>query len=609
VTKSSENPKRLPFILLPLVAALLLFIGYRFLAGEGNGWKQIISSDGVGYYAYLPSLIIHADPSWENFTRADAARNPGTAYNPQFLTEVNGRPVNKYFAGEAILLLPFFLPALLLSWITQSPVDGLSFWFQLLAGTAALFYLVCGLYYVRKILASLGFGNMPSAVATMSVFLGTNLLWYSLGGPTMSHVFSFFAISSFLWHCMEFDRQGSDRTAVCCGILLALVILLRPVNLIILLAVPLLLKNKGPADFFSSLAGSRKPGFFGAFILLLLIQPVLWYLQTGHWIISSYPGEGFNLDSPRIADFLFSARRGWFVYTPLMAVALLGLFFLPGKRFIKPATLIAFLFAVVYISSSWWCWYYSDGYGQRPMVDFYPVFAIGMAALLDRSKQVPRLALLTLILFLTVLNLFQTWQFSSGIISSDNMTSAKYRHVFLRSADSFRNTLGGCREEPFYRADLENPLFESVNRFDSLIPGWINDYPEKSSKGNVFHFRQAVEFGPGVSIRFDSLSAGPSNLYCQVSFRIMDIETGASNKAKLVVKADSLRSWYSYYNAVPLNDLPFFGKGYWREMIFTFNMPVIANPGCHIMIYLWNPGRTTFLVDDMKIKLFGKIPD
>ncbi|MCB0815419.1 MAG: hypothetical protein KDB87_19920, partial [Flavobacteriales bacterium] len=61
-------------------------------------------------------------------------------------------------------------------------------------------------------------------------------------------------------------------------------------------------------------------------VLLLLSY---WKVYGGAWIFDSYqnPGEGLDLFYPHLHRFLFSFRKGWFIYTPLMLVAAAGLLF------------------------------------------------------------------------------------------------------------------------------------------------------------------------------------------------------------------------------------------------------------------------------------------
>ncbi|TRZ75583.1 MAG: hypothetical protein D4R97_02210, partial [Bacteroidetes bacterium] len=361
---------------LGLIAVILsiLFVHSRFLEGDGNGWKRIITSDWAGYYAYLPSFLIYGDPGWDKFTATERKVYGHSDYNPQYLTEIRGQPVNKYLAGEAILLLPFFLFALLFSWIAGTEINGLSLYFQLFTGLGSLFYLLAGLYYLRKILGFLRFREMTISFVLITLALGTNLLFYSTDKPAMSHVFSFFTIILFLWIFIRNDHKLSASSACLLGFLIGIIILLRPVNVIPLLAIPLFLRPR-PHSLSQQYSAFLNPVLILSLVLTVSMQLILWYLQSNQWVIRPYPDEGFYFLKPRIADFLFSFRRGWFIYTPVMLLATAGAFFLPGKKFRDTAGFLLFFVLLIYISSSWWCWYYGDGFGQRPVIDFYGVFA------------------------------------------------------------------------------------------------------------------------------------------------------------------------------------------------------------------------------------------
>ena len=606
---SSLSGKWLGFLCLVIA---LFFLYSRFIAGDGKGWKSMISSDGIGYYAYLPSFIIYGDPRWEKFTASERKIYGRPDYNPQYLTAINGHQLNKYFSGEAILLLPFFLTALFLSWITGADVNGLSFFFQLFTGLGSIFYLFAGLYYLRKITVNFGFSETAIAVSLTAAVAGTNLFYYSLMQPAMSHTFSFFSINAFLWSSICLAKTPSCQARIMTGIMLALIILLRPVNLLLVLVIPLFLNGAASSAFIKNILSLKRPGFIISFVSILLLQPVLWYLQTGHWLIMSYPDEGFYFLRPRICDFLLSFRRGWFIYTPLMMPAMAGILYMPGKKLRNICIFMLFISVLIYVSSSWWCWYYGDGFGQRPLVDFYGVFIILLAALLSRIQTKPkRIILFIFICSCIFLNLFQTWQYRKRIISSDNMNRDKFAYVFLRTADEYRDCLGGASEEPFYRADLRQPLVSLSNGFELPQPRWFGQESwitaDNAAEGKaVFLFTPVREFGPGIELRFDSFSLESTMLFCNISLMIRDSIPGASNLAMMVINVDSLNLGYNFYNAFRLNDIPVQISGTWRPARYCLNLPKIINPSARIKIYLWNPGHGTFMVDEMRILLFGR---
>jgi hypothetical protein len=161
-------------------------------------------------------------------------------------------------------------------------------------------------------------------------------------------------------------------------------------------------------------------------------------MQTGNFIVWSYSNEGFNFKEFHFFDILFSYRKGWFVYTPIMFIAVLGglitLHRQSGFRFFSG---LLFFILVTYILSSWWAWWYGGSFGLRAFIDFYPAFAL-LLALFINSLRAKSLKIFVLFLaFLCVgLNLFQTKQYINNILPWDGMTKEKYWKIFLKSKPS-----------------------------------------------------------------------------------------------------------------------------------------------------------------------------
>ena len=63
-------------------------------------------------------------------------------------------------------------------------------------------------------------------------------------------------------------------------------------------------------------------------ICIASIQLGYWKYTSGKFIINPYgasnAGEGLELLNPHLLEVLFSFRKGWFIYTPLMLFTLVG---------------------------------------------------------------------------------------------------------------------------------------------------------------------------------------------------------------------------------------------------------------------------------------------
>ena len=87
---------------------LAFFFSMRVFNDGPPGWKHIITSDGRGYYAYLPALLIDHDPTFAKMAEREARMLGYAHYRPGYLVKSGDKTLNKYFAGEALLLSPFF---------------------------------------------------------------------------------------------------------------------------------------------------------------------------------------------------------------------------------------------------------------------------------------------------------------------------------------------------------------------------------------------------------------------------------------------------------------------------------------------------------------------
>jgi hypothetical protein len=167
---------------------------------------------------------------------------------------------------------------------------------------------------------------------------------------------------------------------------------------------------------------------------VLLPQLFFWKVNTGHWLFYTYGQEGFFFDRPRFFLGLFSYRKGWLVYTPLMIFALAGIPLLlkNAREFFWPVVVMLPLH--LYIIFSWWDFSYGGSFGARPMIEFYALLSLPLGALLWYFKKnilIFRTLQLAMLL-LVMLNLFQTLQYKYGIIHFAEMSGKAYWASFGR---------------------------------------------------------------------------------------------------------------------------------------------------------------------------------
>ena len=195
---------------------------------------------------------------------------------------------------------------------------------------AGLFYLLGGLLFLRAFFRLYYFKDWIISISILLLFFGTNLMAYALLMPSMSHIYSFFFIAGFLYFMKNFSLQKKSKYLFFGTVFLAIIIVIRPLNGIIVFALPFLAGSWLALKEFFTAVFKPKRVIISLIVVfsILFIQSYFWYLQCGKWIVWSYGNEGFCFSKPYVWQVLFSFRKGAFVYTPLLIVSVIGLFVL-----------------------------------------------------------------------------------------------------------------------------------------------------------------------------------------------------------------------------------------------------------------------------------------
>jgi hypothetical protein len=420
-------------LLLIFISWLSWFVKYREYERNHIVW------DVISYYSYLPATFI------ENDLKLSFIDHHEDEYSHKYWPErtAAGAKVIKTTCGLSILYLPFFLGGHAVAKLTGAAADGFSVPYQFGLLLGSLFYVFIGLVFLRKLLLFY-FNDLTVAITLLVVFLGTNLFWYSTRDALMPHAFLFSIISVLLYNIKRWnDRVTFTRTLIT-GLLFGLLCLIRP-TMIFLSLIFLLYDIRNFTDV------KRRSRFFWShrkyllvlvtgFIIPIIPQLLYWHYNTGQWIFYSYGEERFYWNHPHIYEGLIGFRKGWLLYTPVMILAITGFFVFKKFSEFKSGVLTVFIILLI-VNFSWWAWWYGGSFGQRSMIDIYPLLAIPFANFisntLNKSKLV-RTGTGLLLVSLIYINVFQTWQFERGIIHYDGMTLKSYGAGFLkRSVSSY----------------------------------------------------------------------------------------------------------------------------------------------------------------------------
>jgi hypothetical protein len=396
-----------------------------------NHWKGVLEADAKGYYAYLPAVFIYHDLNFNFFDSIEKEKyyDENLFYDYR-IGASNGKIINKYYCGTALVQSPFFLIAHYLSYLFDYDTDGYSKLYPIFICIAALFYLLLGLLYLDSILKLYQITTKHRIVVLIAAVFGTNLFYYTIGEPGLSHTYSFTFISAFVYYTKLYFNSFQPRLIIVIGLILGVIILIRPINGLIIFIIPFLALNFGTLQQgFKELINSKIHFVIGflACITIISIQLLYYKLATGEFFVYSYGEEGFNFLQPHIFDILFSFRKGLFLYTPTFLLSLTGLYFLGKSSKFEFYSIIAFLLLIIYVFSSWWMWYYGGSFSSRVFVEYISIFMILLAITFNQLKsKFLRKALFAVTFLFIVLCQIQTYQYRYYVIHWADMTKEMY---------------------------------------------------------------------------------------------------------------------------------------------------------------------------------------
>ncbi|MDQ3047574.1 MAG: hypothetical protein M3R27_08515, partial [Bacteroidota bacterium] len=412
---------------------VMVFFAVTFCI-SGLHQQNRLKIDATSYYMYLPAVFLHNDLELKYIDQDPAFYKELTWYN----TLPGGERIIKHPMGMSVMLMPFFFIGHVVAYLGNFRCDGYSLPYQNAMSIGVLLYFLAGLHFLRKLLLNY-FSETVVAVTLLLVVLGTNLFWYLTYEAFMSHGISFSLICICVYFFDKWILHGVRNDLIRFSVLFGLLLLIRPV--LILLMIYFVITGIGSLGGWRRTALFIKPRIFSVLtasgIIFLVCLPQLLYFKyiTGEWFFDFYREDRFYFTQSEWLPFLAGFQKGWLVYTPLMGFAIAGLVPLYKQKREMFYAILATLLSCVYVFSSWWWWSYGYCFGMRVMIDFYGVFSIPLACfisfLFSNRKRIIISCLIST--FLVALNLFQTWQFSQGLIHFDCNTKESYFHGFFQT--------------------------------------------------------------------------------------------------------------------------------------------------------------------------------
>jgi len=425
---------------------------------------------------------------------------------------------------------------------------------------------------------------------------GTNIVYYVFVEPSMAHIYSFALISGFIYVIIKTNEKNNTWWWVLAATLLSLTIITRPTNGIFIFLIPFVAGSFSKLKQILIAFFTNYKALFLSVIassVVLLVPILLWYLQTGHFIVYSYGEEGFNFSEPHFFIILFSYNKGWFLYTPVAFVSMFGFAGLYKENKFRFFVLLALLVVHIYITSSWWVWHYTSKYSQRVFIDFYAIIGILLAYMLMfvQQKKNFKNIIYTILSILIFFNLFQFYQHYKWVFPYGNITKEIYW-------DSFSGIVPKARV--FISEEKIENKKHIINDFEKNL-GWGNETCIASYKGNKVAILDSsnvfsVEFRDTFPAHFSS------------GKRIIKIGTDIFSNLKysdasLVTEFQIEDKTYSYNS--------FFLKTYnkqnkWVHVDYALYTPEPITPIDFVKIFFFNGNPLeTLLVDNMSIEFIS----
>ena len=273
---------------------------------------------------------------------------------------------------------------------------GLALPFKLSAGIAGIAYATAGAWLCYD-LARRVYPAAAAFWATLALWLGSSLLYYSLVSPTYSHAMSLFAVALFTHSWYRTRGRNDLRRFALLGALAGLAGLVRSQDLIILV-IPGLELLTGIRERRLSLAVTCRQLAVLGISCAAVFSPQMWAWQTiyGAPMLNPHEGITFRWAEPAILQILFSTRQGLISWTPIVLFGIIGLPWLFRRDRLLACVTVVTLLLALYVNASVGRWWGGAGFGGRRFVSYLPFLVLGLSALLASRSMVSRPALVRL---------------------------------------------------------------------------------------------------------------------------------------------------------------------------------------------------------------------
>jgi len=601
---------RAPWSLGALLVLFILMVQVRLWEPywDTHNVLAILTWDAMGYYLYLPAHFIYHDLGHQAFA-ADIMREYGPSSSFYQAFQVPGAPegqlVMKYTMGLAVLETPFFwLGHWAAGWLDY-PQDGFSAPYQVAIAFGGMLYALLGMGLLRRVLLRY-YSDVVVALVLVTLLLGSNFLEYAVFDVAMTHVYLFAGYALLLWLTVRWHERPSRADALFIGLTLGLLVLIRPSEAVAAV-VPVLWGVGSRADARQKLALllRRWPdvlllGLGG--VLGALPQALYWHWATGHWLFYSYGDQHFSFLRPHLLNVLFSFRKGWLLYSPLLILVLAGFVPLWRRHRGLAVPALAFFLLNLWVVSAWDIWWYGGSLGQRALVQSYAVLSLPWAAAVawvlapGRARRWQAAAAVATVLLID-LNLLQHWQIQNAIIDAENMNRPYYFAIFGKIAPTqadyaqldvparLPRAERHYRPRPLGKLDFDQAPADAASGI-SAEQGYYSRQSFRADGGHAY--------SPALTLPLGATGL-PGGAYVRASCQVFSDYGAWGNKLVMTVERNGQNlAWYG----TRLQN-PGCHNRTWNPIYFDAPLPADVQPTDVLKVYVLNENGAACFVDDL----------
>lgn len=359
------------------ITVILIFM---FFAFAFNIYR--VQSDGLLYYTFLEGMLRLSDP--EN--------SAGALKNPYF-----------FQSGCAFLNAPFYLLAYGIEHLLQKSLNFNGITLRTISiNIASNFYIALSLILMVRLLKKLNFKYRT--IPVISVLFSTTAFAAATIIPSFNHAADIFINTLFI--CLFFeDGKDHQRNSFWLGLLYVVAILIRYLNFILI--IPLIVY------YFLSKQYRKIKYFFMGFFCIGWVIPLILYIYNGtasplyHTAFFSMSFTWGNLIPKYFLKYLVHPVHGLFVWSPVTILSALGLLKLSKPKEKIGYFLLGIWLLLVFVYGYFNNWNGGWSFSNRYLVSLFPVYIIGLAALLENYG--PKLIILVIVMTVYSIFLFFNW--------------------------------------------------------------------------------------------------------------------------------------------------------------------------------------------------------